>query len=78
MMDRRPKNCAFIRFEKRDEMHDGKPVYAIVNKRSGAELGVAFYYAPWRQWCARFDEDAVWSQDCLAAVIQFIKGGCNA
>lgn len=63
----------FIRFEKRDDRHGGKPVYAIVNKRSGGELGQAFYYPPWRQWCARFDEDAVWSQDCLTDVSEFLR-----
>lgn len=67
------RDFKFIRFEKREDKHDGKPVYAIVNKRSGEELGQAFYYAPRRQWCARFDEDVVWSQDCIADVREFLQ-----
>jgi len=67
------RDCKFIRFDVRDDKLGGKPVYAIVNKKSGGELGQAFYYAPWKQWTARFDEDAVWSHDCLADVREFLS-----
>lgn len=48
-------------------------LYSIRNNRSGGALGVVFWYAPWKQWCARFDENTVWSQDCLEDVRTFIN-----
>lgn len=63
----------FIRFDKEPEDHEGKPVFSIVNKRAGDPLGQVFWYGPWRQWCCRFSEDSVWSQDCLADVREFIQ-----
>ena len=63
----------FIRFEKDNSQQFGdREVYAIVNKRSGMPIGNIFWYQPWQQWAARFDEDSVWSQDCLADVREFI------
>lgn len=54
----------FIRFEKTDE-YAGRPVYSIINKRSGDELGKIGYYAPWRGNVAHFNEGTVWSMGCL-------------
>ena len=64
----------FIRLSKDTEVtHEGKPVYWILNKRAGASIGQLFWYTPWRKWCARFKEDTVWSEDCLADVRKFIR-----
>lgn len=64
----------YIRFQKTDQEYEGKPVYEIVNKRSGACIGQVFWYKPWRRWCARFKENSVWSEDCLNDV-RFFMGG---
>ena len=53
-------------------LHAGKPVYSINNKKSGAPLAQVFWYQPWRQWCARFHEDSVWSNDCLMDLAGFL------
>lgn len=52
--------------------YNGHPVYSIDNNRSGQSLGNVLYYAPWKRWVARFDDDSVWSDDCLADVRDFI------
>lgn len=63
----------YIRFDKDvTQQYGGREVYAIVNKRCGTPIGNVFWYPPWRQWTARFNDDAVWSQDCLADVREFI------
>ena len=58
----------YIRFELSDTKHAGKPVYDVVNKKSGAPLAMMFWYTRWRRWCATFKEDTVWSADCLQDV----------
>lgn len=63
----------YIEFKKDEiQRYGGREVYVVVNKRSGTEIGNVFWYPPWRQWTARFDEDAVWSQDCLADMREFM------
>ena len=64
----------YIRFEKDGQLFGGRDVYAIINKRSGVPIGNVFWYHPWRQWTVRFDEDSIWSQDCLSDVRDFILG----
>lgn len=61
----------FIRFDKMDEYAD-RPVYAIVNKKSGIELGKIGYYPPWRQFVAKFGEGSIWSDGCLDDVAEAI------
>jgi hypothetical protein len=69
----------YIEFKKDEiQRYGGREVYAVVNKRSGTEIGNIFWYPPWRQWTARFDEDSVWSHDCLADVREFILSMSNA
>ncbi len=63
----------YIRYDKTDEFFNGKMLYQIINKQSGNPIGQIFWYKSWRQWCARFKEDTVWSEDCLADVREFIK-----
>ena len=55
------------------ELHAGKPLYWIVNNRSGNPLGQIFWYPSWRRWVARFKEDSVWSPDCLVDVNKAIE-----
>lgn len=54
------------------EEFNGKPLYGVWNKKSNDEIAQLFWYAPWRQWCARFIQDSVWSQDCLEDVRTYL------
>ena len=63
----------YIRFEVSFQTFGGKQVYQIVNKRSQEPIGNVFWYPRWRKWVARFDEDSVWSDDCLQEVMDFIR-----
>jgi len=61
------------------EQHAKHPLYWIVNRKSSKSIGQIFYYAPWRQWVARFDPDSVWSAGCLTdvadAIAKITEGG---
>jgi len=48
-------------------------VFLISNKRFGDVLGHIEWYAPWRRYVVAFQEDTVWSQDCLADVAEFLR-----
>jgi len=61
----------YIRFMKEEEAHEGRPTFAVVNRRSNQALGQVFWYGPWKRYTARFREDSVWSPDCLEAVAAF-------
>ncbi len=62
----------YIEFKEDGQKYGKRNVYAIVNKRSGTPIGNIFWYPPWQQWTARFDDDSVWSEDCLEDVRKFI------
>jgi hypothetical protein len=55
------------------EMYAGRPMYDIVNNRSGDFLGQILWYPAWRKWVARFYDNAVWSTDCLENVNDAIR-----
>lgn len=57
----------YIRFE-RNGVLDGHPVYLIVNKKHIEIIGRIAWFNDWKQYVADFDEDSVWSHDCLADV----------
>jgi hypothetical protein len=61
----------FIEFQ--EVMPHPGGVWLIRNKRSQDVLGQIEWYAQWRQYVAIFQESAVWSQDCLADVREFMK-----
>lgn len=62
----------FIHFA-RGAAVEGKPSWFCVNTKSRDDLGVVFWYRPWRQYCFTTDnEDAVFSADCLADIQNFI------
>jgi len=61
----------FIEFQ--EVMPHPGGVWLIRNKRSQDVLGQIEWYAQWRQYVAIFQENAVWSQDCLADVREFIQ-----
>jgi hypothetical protein len=62
-----------IKFDKSQRVWADKPIYDIVNKKSGDDLGVIFYHAPWNEWVARFDDNSIWSHGCLADVQEKLR-----
>ena len=70
-----PKSIEFK--PRKNKNHRGQPTYEIVNKKAGTILGQAFYYPPWQQWVTQMDKFAVWSEDCLADVREFLVGMNN-
>jgi hypothetical protein len=70
------KRYKFITIEqKSSEKFNGKPVYRIINNRSGKELGILYYYASWKQYVfTQSQEGILFSIDCLNDIIDFIKG----
>jgi hypothetical protein len=52
----------------KNDMHAGKPVYCVCNRKSRQLIGQIFWYTTWRMWVFRCDPDSVWSTDCLADV----------
>lgn len=43
------------------------------NNQSGAVLVKLHYYPQWKQHVAEFDKDAVFSEDCLTDVADFMR-----
>lgn len=64
----------YIKFEAQNRVHDGMPVFSIINKHHGDVIGEIFWYKDWKQMVARFKEDSIWSEDCLEDVRLFILG----
>ena len=68
----------YIGFEIDNETHENRPLYNVKNIRSGDYIAQIFWYSSWRKWCVRFNEDSVWSEDCLADVRNtLLKLGCG-
>ena len=61
----------FIEFQ--EVMPHPGGVWLIRNKRSKDVLGHIEWYARWNQYVAIFQENVVWSQECLADVRDFIQ-----
>lgn len=55
---------SFIRFEE-SEQYSGRPTYRILNRRSGTELGQIGWYPRWKCFTVHFEDNSVWSADCL-------------
>lgn len=52
----------------------GKPAYAIVNKKSGAEIACVAWYPAWNRYVMFTDAPAVFDMGCMESVIKFIQG----
>lgn len=48
-------------------------VYRIINLRQGLTIGSIHWYGQWRQYVFDPVEGAVWSVDCMEAVMLFIE-----
>ena len=63
----------YIRFDKvSTDPHAGKERYVVTNIKSDQPLADVFWYPAWRQWVCRMNDDAVWSEDCLRDVREFV------
>jgi hypothetical protein len=60
----------YIRFEVYG-MEDLKK-WVCLNKRSGATLGHAIFYEPWKQWVMEFEPECVFNNTCLANIQHFL------
>jgi hypothetical protein len=53
---------------------DNMPMFSILNNKSGFELGMIFYYKPWKQYVfSQSVESAVFNNGCLKNIIDFIE-----
>lgn len=46
--------------------------WECVNKKSGATLGYAEFYEPWRQWVMEFQPECVFNDSCLRDITHFL------
>lgn len=65
----------YIRFELRTKrMPEVKTeVWGVVSKRTGMELAVVKWFAPWRRYALFPSDDTIWDAGCLFAVQEHIE-----
>ncbi len=51
----------------------GLPEYSVINNKSSKQIGVIYWYHPWRQFVFYPEIDTVWSDDCLTNIKDAIK-----
>ena len=47
-------------------------VWACRNNKTGFGLGQVYWYGPWRKYCIRFSEEAVFDPGCLRDIVDFM------
>ncbi len=47
-------------------------IFAIINNKSGDELGTLSYYGRWKQWVLNARSEAVFAASCLLDICDFI------
>lgn len=68
------KKYRFITIKQDDRpLFGGKPVYQILNNRSGDQLGALSYYPPWRQYVFSSSLSSVFNNSCLRDVLDFME-----
>ena len=60
-------------YARQSEMAYGKPVYEIINKRSGAPIAQVGYYPAWKRYVMSPVGRAVFDAGCLKAITEFIE-----
>ena len=60
----------YIRFE---ESVNPDCAWLCYNNRSGHILASIAWEKRWKQYVATFDEETIWSRDCLRDVIEFME-----
>jgi len=66
------KRYRYFRVEKHNRPECPRPVYDLINNRSGDLLGEISYYGLWKQWVFIPFENTAWSIDCLINVKDFM------
>ena len=61
-------------FEDTGEFVYGKPQYFVRNKRTKGVLARLCWYPAWKEWVSEPAPQAIWSQDCLADMREFMMG----
>ena len=55
------------------ELFEGKPVYRILNNKSGVQLGILSFYKPWKQYIFSSQPECVFNDSCLRDILDFMK-----
>jgi hypothetical protein len=55
------------------EMFEGRPVYRILNTKSGSQLGILSWYKPWKQYVFSSIPECVFNNSCLRDVLDFME-----
>lgn len=60
-----------------DGFHENKMKYIITNNKSNENLGIIFYYKPWKQYVfTQYAQNIVFNNECLLNILEFINK-CN-
>lgn len=62
----------YLKFELIEEKPKTK-VYAIVSKSDNSRLAVVKWYPNWRCYAFYPENRTIWEDDCLNAIVQFLK-----
>lgn len=63
----------YIHSEEIDKAY-GKPVYAIINKSSGAPIAQIGWYPSWRRYVLSPMQTTAFDVSCLECITKFMKG----
>jgi len=59
-----------------EEAYDNKPVYDILNNKSGDSLGLIFYYKQWKKYVftqTRTEDEIIFDNSCLRDIVDFLE-----
>ena len=62
----------YIHFARKNT-DSGKAYWSCKNNKSSAELGIVYWYNPWKQYCIEFTPKSIFNVSCLADIQSFIK-----
>lgn len=48
-------------------------VWVIRNKKTDSIIGYIEWYDRWRQYVTKFNNDSVWSHECLTDISKFLR-----
>jgi hypothetical protein len=66
------KRYRYIHFVLEDNGKRRTQVWACLNNKSNAELGIVKWYSAWRQYCYFPERPAIYSDGCLHDVASFV------
>lgn len=50
-----------------------KQVWTCYANKSSDTLGTVLWYPSWKQYCVQFNDDAIFSTDCLTDIADFLE-----